>query len=168
MGYPTLETPVHCSETLRGWIGKLTQDDCKKLRLWGIPTKLLKAADVEVSRRLLCAAVRFWKPVHHVFRFGRTELTPTLEEVCRICGFSWLMGPPIFMRRDKYIAVLSKLLGLSTDRCQQRLICTSGLTPMLRLTYFDEIVDKRAELGDDLWLRGFVTRFLGELIFTHG
>ena len=40
--------------------------------------------------------------------------------------------------------------------------------PMLRLTYFDEIVDNRAELGDDLWLRGFVTRFLGELIFTHG
>ena len=72
------------------------------------------------------------------------------------------------MRRDKYIAVLCKLSGLSTDRCQQRLICTSGRAPILRLHNFDEIIDKRAELGDDLWLRGFVTRFLGELIFTHG
>ena len=49
MGFPTLVTPAHCSETLREWIGKLTQGDCEKLRLWGIPTKLLKAADVEVS-----------------------------------------------------------------------------------------------------------------------
>ena len=81
MGYPTLETLVHCSETLRVWIGKLTQDGCEKLRLWGIPTKLLKATDFEVSRHLLCAAARFWKPAHHVFCFGRTELTPTLEEV---------------------------------------------------------------------------------------
>ena len=39
---------------------------------------------------------------------------------------------------------------------------------MLRLAYFDEIMEKRAELGDELWLRGFVTRFLGELILTHG
>ena len=23
-------------------------------------------------------------------------------------------------------------------------------------------------LGDDLWLRGFVVRFLGELVFSHG
>ena len=29
-------------------------------------------------------------------------------------------------------------------------------------------MEKRAELGDELWLRGFVTRFLGELVFTHG
>ena len=39
---------------------------------------------------------------------------------------------------------------------------------MLHLGYFDETVEKRAELGDELWLRVFVTCFLGELIFTHG
>ena len=39
---------------------------------------------------------------------------------------------------------------------------------MLRLEYFDEAAKKRPELGDELWLRGFVTRFLGELIFSHG
>ena len=38
---------------------------------------------------------------------------------------------------------------------------------MLCLGYFDETVEKRAKLGDELWLWGFVTRFLGELIFTH-
>ena len=38
---------------------------------------------------------------------------------------------------------------------------------MLRLEYFHEAVEKRAKLGDELWLRGFVTRFLGELIFSH-
>ena len=114
MGFPTLVTPTLCSEILREWIGKLTQDDYEKLRLWGIPTKLLKAADVEVSRHLLCAAARFWKSAHHVFRFGRTELRPTLEEVLRICGFSKILGPPIFMRRDGYIAVLKQLTGLST------------------------------------------------------
>ena len=90
-----------------------------------------------------------------------------LEEVCWICGFSKLMGPTIFMRRDRYIAVLSQLSGLSTENCQQRLMCSSGLTPMLRLGYFDETVEKRAELRDELWLRRFVTHFLGELIFTH-
>ena len=29
-------------------------------------------------------------------------------------------------------------------------------------------MEKHAKLGDELWLRGFVTRFLGELIFSHG
>ena len=29
-------------------------------------------------------------------------------------------------------------------------------------------MEKCAELGDKLWLQGFVTCFLGELIFTHG
>ena len=168
MGFPTLVTLTHCSETLREWIGKLTEDDREKLRLWGIPSKLLRAADVEVSRHLLCAAARFWKPAHHVFHFERTELTPTLEEVRRIYGFSKLMGPTIFMRCDRYIVILSQLSGLSTDNCQQRLICPDGPTPMLHLGYFDETVEKCTELRDELWLRGFVTRFLGELIFTHG
>ena len=119
MGFPTLVTPTHYSEVLRELIGKLTKDDCEKLRLWGIPSKLLKAADVEVSRHLLCAATRFWKPAHHVFCFGRSKLTPTLEEVRRICGFSKFMGSPIFMRRDRHIAVLSQLSGLSTEGYQQ-------------------------------------------------
>ena len=39
---------------------------------------------------------------------------------------------------------------------------------MLRLGYFDEVAQKHAVLGDDLWLRGFVVRFLGELVFSHG
>ena len=39
---------------------------------------------------------------------------------------------------------------------------------MLHLGYFDETVEKCTVLGDELWLRGFVTRFLGELIFTYG
>ena len=34
--------------------------------------------------------------------------------------------------------------------------------------YFDEVAKKCAELGDELWLRGFVTRFLGKLVFSHG
>ena len=92
MGFPTLVTPMHCSETLREWVGKLTEVDREKLRLWGIPSKLLRAANVEVSRHLLCTAARFWKPAHHVFHFGRTELMPTLEKVCRICGFSHKLG----------------------------------------------------------------------------
>ena len=76
----------------------------------------------------------------------------TLEEVRQIYGFSKIMGLPIFMRSDRYIAVLSQLTGLSTQGCQQRLICTSGPMPMLRLAYFDETVEKHAELGDELWL----------------
>ena len=152
MGFPTLVTPMHCSETLREWIGKLTEDDHEKLHTWGIPSKLLRAADVEVSRHLLCAAARFRKPAYHVFHFGRTKLTPTLEEVRRICGFSKIMGPTVYVRRDRYIVVLSQVSGLSTEGCQQRLICTSRLTPLLRLAYFDETMEKRAELGDELWL----------------
>ena len=116
----------------------------------------------------MCAAARFWKLVHHVFRFGRTELTPTMEEVNQICGFSKLMGLVVFMRHDGYVAVLSQLIGLSTVDCKKRLISIDGPVPMLRLNYFDEVAKKRIALGDELWLRGFVTRFLGELIFTHG
>ena len=168
MGFPTLVTPMHCYETLREWIGKLAEGNRERLRTWGIPSKLLRAADVEVSRHLLCAAATFWKPVHHVFHFGRTELTPTLEEVRRIYGFSNIMGLAVFMRRDGCAAALSQLTGLSIVDCQHRLVCTNGPAPMLRLEYFDEAAEKCAELGDELWLRGFVTRFLGELIFNHG
>ena len=46
-------------------------------------------------------------------------------------------GPAIFMRRDRYIAVLSQLTGLSTVDSKQKLICSDGLVPMLRLGYFD-------------------------------
>ena len=49
MGFSTLVTPMHYSETLREWIGKLTEDDREKLCLWGILSKLLRVADVEVS-----------------------------------------------------------------------------------------------------------------------
>ena len=49
-----------------------------------------------------------------------------------------------------------------------RLVCIDGPVPMLCLNYFEEVSKKRAALGDELWLCGFVTRFLGELIFTHG
>ena len=44
----------------------------------------------------------------------------------------------------------------------------SNLDCNSRLNYFEEVTKKCATLGDELWLRGFVTRFLGELIFTHG
>ena len=81
MGFPTLVTPTHCSGTLREWICQLTEGDCERLCLWDLLSKLLKAVDVEVSRHLLCAAARFWKPAHHVFRFSKVELTPILEEV---------------------------------------------------------------------------------------
>ena len=81
MGFLTLVTPTRCCKTLQEWIAMLTKADREKLSLWGIPPRFLKAADVEVSQHLLCAATRFWKPAHHVFRFGRIELMPTLEEV---------------------------------------------------------------------------------------
>ena len=168
MGFPTLVTLTRCSKVLRGWIGELTTGDREKLSLWGIPPRLLKTAEVEVSRHLLCAAARFWKLAHHVFYFGRTELTPTLEEVRQICSFSKLMGPTVFMRWDGYIAVLRQLTGLSTVECKHKLIYTDGPTPMLHLEYFDQVAKKCAVLEYELWLRGFVTRFLGELIFSHG
>ena len=64
-------TPVHCSDALRAWIGMLTANDREKLRLWGISTKFLGIVNVEMSKYLLCAAARFWKLAHHIFRFGR-------------------------------------------------------------------------------------------------
>ena len=168
MGFPTLVTPTYCSGTLHEWICQFTEGDHERMCLWGLSSKLLKVADVEVSRHLLCAAARFWKLAHHVFRFDKVELTPTLEEVRRICGFSTLMGPTIFMRREGYITTLWLLTGLFTEECQKKLTYTSGPEPMLSLTYFDEVAKKRTELGDELWLQGFVTRFLGELVFSHG
>ena len=49
MGFPTLATLTHCSKTLREGIAMLTEADREKLSLWGIPPRLLKAADVQVS-----------------------------------------------------------------------------------------------------------------------
>ena len=54
------------------------------------------------------------------------------------------------------------------ERFKMRLVYIDGPVPMLRLNYFEEVAKKCAALGDELWLRGFITRFLGELIFTHG
>ena len=51
---------------------------------------------------------------------------------------------------------------------KKRLVCIDEPVPMLRLNYFDEVAKKHTALGDELWLWGFVTYFLGELIFTHG
>ena len=87
-GFPTMVTPTRCSDVLRAWIEALTVEDCERLWSWGISTKFLSIANVEVSRYLLCAAARFWKPAFHVFHFGQVEMTPTLEEVRRICSLS--------------------------------------------------------------------------------
>ena len=38
---------------------------------------------------------------------------------------------------------------------------------MLCLEYFNQVAWKHAGLRDELWLRGFVTCILGELIFNH-
>ena len=122
----------------------LTEADREKLSLWGIPPRLLKAADVEVSCHLLCAAARFGKLAHHVFYFGRTELTLTLEEVRRIYGFSTLMGPTVFMRRSGYVTVLRQLTRLSAQGCEKRLVCIDGPVPALRLNYFEEVSKKHA------------------------
>ena len=153
---------------LQGWIGEPTASDRERLRLWGISSKLLNVAEVEVSRHLLCAAVRFWKPAHHVFRFSKVELTPTLEKVHWICGSSKLLGPAVFMRCNGYASVLCQMTGLTTIECKQRLMYVDGSVPMLRLEYFDQVAWRRATLGDDMWLWSFIICFLGELIFCHG
>ena len=132
-------TLVHCSNVLRAWIGTLTVEDCERLQSWGISTKLLSIANVEVSRYLLCATDQFWKSAYHVFRFGQVEMTPTLEEVRQICSLSRLQGPAIFMRRDGYLSVLNLLTGLQSGDCDRRLVCRDGDSPMLRLGYFDEM-----------------------------
>ena len=108
------------------------------------------------------------KPSFHVFRFGLVEMMPTLEEVRRICGLSPLSRLAVFMRREGYAFVLRQLTGLTPGECAERLIRTDGPTPRIRLEYFEQMISKRATLGDELWLRGFVTCFLGELIFGHG
>ena len=157
-------TLVHCSEVLRTWIRSLIADDQEMLRLWGISSQTLDIAEVEVSCHLLCAVARFWNPLFHVFHFGSVEMTPTLEEVHRICGLSPLAGPAVFMRREDYASVLRQLTGLTPGECAGRLIRTGGPTPRIRLEYFEQTIPRRATLGDELWLRGFVTHFLGELI----
>ena len=93
---------------------------------------------------------------------------PTLEEVRRICGLSPLLGPTVFMRREGYASVLCQLTSLTPGECAERLIRTDGPTPRIRLEYFEQTIPRRATLGGELWHRGFITRFLGELIFGHG
>ena len=54
------------------------------------------------------------------------------------------------------------------ESCKKRLVYIDGPVPTLRLNYFEQVSKKHATLGDELWLHGFVTHFLGELIFSHG
>ena len=72
------------------------------------------------------------------------------------------------MRRDGYLSVLNLLTRFWSGDCDCRLVCRDGDSPMLRLGYFDEMAQKHAVLGDDLWLCGFAVRFFGELVFSHG
>ena len=88
--------------------------------------------------------------MHHVFYFDRIELTLTLEEVHRICGFSTLMGSTMFMRRSGYVAILRQLMGLFAQSCEKRLVCIDVRVPTLRLNYFEEVSKKCAALGDEL------------------
>ena len=74
----------------------------------------------------------------------------------------------MFMRCTGYVAILRELTGLFAQSCEKRLVCIDGSVPAFCLNYFKEVSKKRAALGDELWLHGFVTSFLGELIFSHG
>ena len=106
-------TPVHCSDALWAWIGDLTTGDRERLWLWGISFRFLGITDVEVSWHIVCAATRFWKLTHHVFHFGKVEMTPTLEEVHWIYVLSRLLRLVVFVWHDDYAIVLHQLIGLT-------------------------------------------------------
>jgi hypothetical protein len=84
-------------------------------------TSLRRIRDVAIRPELLRAAVQFWDPEVHVFRFGIHELCPTVEEFHAYLGGFNLEVPAIPLQGVNFANVLSSKLGISNNAAKSML-----------------------------------------------
>ena len=84
-------------------------------------TSLRRIRDVTIRPELLHAAVRFWDPKVHVFRFGFHKLCPTVEEFHAYLGGFNLEMPVIPLHGVNFANVLSAKLGISNKAAKSML-----------------------------------------------
>ena len=87
--------------------------------------------DVTIRPELLHAAVQFWDPEVHVFRFGFHELCPTVEEFHAYLGGFNLDIPVVPVYGIGYADILSRKLGLSNNAA--RSMMEGGVINIARL-----------------------------------
>ena len=87
--------------------------------------------DVTIRPELLHAAVQFWDPEVHVFRFGFHELCPTVEEFHAYLGGFNLDIPVVPVYGIGYAEILSRKLGLSNNAA--RSMMEGGVINIARL-----------------------------------
>lgn len=96
---------------LHPWLDSLEGIDWQNFR--GHCLHALKyLSDIHIRPNLLHAAVRFWDPEVHVFRFGIQELCPTVEELHAYLGSHDSKEPIVPMIRESMKKILKTQLGL--------------------------------------------------------
>ena len=105
---------VHIPSLAREWLDQLEGLDWLNFR--GHRLHSLKyVRDVIIRPELLHAAVRFWDPEVHVFRFGLQEVCPTVEEFHTYIGGFGLESPVIPLPGANFARMLVDQLKMSKN-----------------------------------------------------
>ncbi|RCU34964.1 hypothetical protein DVA76_18550, partial [Acinetobacter baumannii] len=75
-----------CSATFLQWSEKMQAKGMDGLQFVGFGT-CLPLIRVQPDWGMLKAATEFWDVYANVFRFGLQEMSPSLEEISRLCYF---------------------------------------------------------------------------------
>ncbi|KAH7850123.1 hypothetical protein Vadar_028261 [Vaccinium darrowii] len=105
---------VSFSALMRPWLDDLDGLDWLHFRGHRL-TSLRYIRDVSIRPELLRAAIQFWDPEVHVFRFGLHELCPTVEEFHAYIGGFDLVEPIISLQGVGFAPVLSSKLEISNN-----------------------------------------------------
>ncbi|KAI8568253.1 hypothetical protein RHMOL_Rhmol02G0184000 [Rhododendron molle] len=117
---------------LRPWLASMEGVDWLNFRAHGFYS-MRYLRNIRLRPELLRAAVSFWDPEVHVFRFGDQELCPTVEEFrAYLGGFGSgeVIIPPV---RESAYRVLVAALGLSDNAA--RYLVRNGHRDLRDMTY---------------------------------
>ncbi|KAI8568254.1 hypothetical protein RHMOL_Rhmol02G0184000 [Rhododendron molle] len=126
---------------LRPWLASMEGVDWLNFRAHGFYS-MRYLRNIRLRPELLRAAVSFWDPEVHVFRFGDQELCPTVEEFrAYLGGFGSgeVIIPPV---RESAYRVLVAALGLS-DNAARYLVRNGHLNAMRLIELFSPPGDLR-------------------------
>lgn len=101
---------------------------------------------VPIRHELLHAAVLFWDPDVHVFRFGEQELCPTIEEFHLYLDCHNSDEPVILLVRESMWRILRAKLGLGINYA--RFLVEGGTFNNFRIY---ELFNPEGDLTDHAW-----------------
>jgi hypothetical protein len=146
----------------------LTKEDRLILKKWGVTTGMLDLVRVPIDVNLLSVLISRWNPELHIFQMHGFEMTVTLEETQFLCQTR--RGYPLLHFRSAacyQIRVLAFLdAGLFTN--SHHVFNKDGPIPLIDLEWIGKAMQNRDIYGQERWLRFFLIRFLGEVLFSYG